>query len=133
MAGFNFDPDMILKLLYQTHISATMQNPICHHEFPKLNIDLSQINDNIITKRIDECYVKYKTTDEGQIRSSVDINPDEWVDIFIIAMVKSIDASGNIQVPNGCCNTDKCGIKKFYEIIYEHFSDLAAKPKMLNL
>jgi len=124
MTGSNLDPDMMLKLLHQTHISATTQNPICHHEFPKLNIELSQLNDNTINKCIDECYLKYKTTDEGHIRSSVDINPKAWVNIFIFSMVKATNASGNIQVPNGCCNTDKCGIKKFYEIIYEHFSGL---------
>tara|TARA_Y100000389_G_C17325566_1_gene445360 strand:- start:569 stop:961 length:393 start_codon:yes stop_codon:yes gene_type:complete len=127
MAGSNLDPDMMLKLLHQTHISATTQNPICHHEFPKLNIELSQINDNIINKCIDECYVKYKTTEEGQTRGSVDINPKAWVNFFIFAMIKANNTHGNIQAPNGCSNTDKHAIKKFYEIIYEHFSGLVTK------
>ena len=34
-----FSPDMLLTILYQTHVTATSTNPICHHEFPMLSID----------------------------------------------------------------------------------------------
>jgi hypothetical protein len=124
MEGLNLNPDMMLQLLYQTHVSATIQNPICHHEFPKLNIVESQIDDDTVKNCYDECYVKYKTTEEGKARGSVDIQPGTWINIFIDSMLKANNEDSNIQVPNGCCNTDKCGIKKFYEIIYEHFAKL---------
>ena len=124
MTDHTSDQDRELKLQHQADIVATMNNPICHHEFPKINISLHQLTHNIIDKCTAECYLKYKTTDEGKIRSSVDINPKAWVNIFVFSIIKANETSGNLQVPNGCDNADRCRIQKFYEIIYAFFSEV---------
>jgi len=127
------DPDMILQLLYQTHVTATINSPICHHEFPKLNLDESKLQDKnkdyqaLLQKCLEDSYVEYKTTDQAKMRGSVDVNPGTWMHFFLNAVLTAKNNNTKIQVPNGCCNTDQCGIKKFYEIIYEHLKNIESE------
>ena len=128
-----FDPDMLLQLLYQTHVTATTQSPICHHEFPRLNLDESKLVDGnkayqaIFQKCLEDSYAEYQTTEQGKLRGSVDLNPGVWMQFFLRAVFTAKNNNTEIKVPNGCCNTDQCGIKKFYEIIYEHLKNIESE------
>jgi len=114
-----FSPDMLLNILYQTHVTATSTNPICHHEFSMLSIDEKVFQDeNILNKCFNDSYAEYQNTDQGKLRGSVDVNPGTWMHFFLNAFLTAKNNNTEIKVPNGCCNTDQCGIKKFYEIIY---------------
>jgi len=127
------DPDMLLQLLYQTHVTATTQSPICHHEFPKLNLDESKLQDGnnvyqaLLHRCLEDCYAEYKTTDQAKMKGSVDIDPGVWMQFFLISVFAAKNNNTEIKVPNGCCNTDQCGIKKFYEIIYEHLKNIESE------
>jgi hypothetical protein len=120
-----YTPDMLLNMLYQTHVHSTEHQPFCYHTFPKLNIDENKLQDaELLHKCINEAYVEYKTTEPGKLKGSVDVNPVKWMQFFLESVLLSNKNNADIQAPNGCCNTKNCGIKKFYEILYEHLSKL---------
>jgi hypothetical protein len=119
----NFNPDILLKILYESHINNTLNNPITYHIFEKkLNNYDKFIKDDIITEIISNVYKKYKEEPESKFKGSVDINPSIWVKIYLESMKNNNGRS--VQVPNGCCNTNKCGIKKYYELIDKYIHSL---------
>jgi len=110
----NFTPKMLLNLMFNTHVQVTRSNnPITYHKFLLNDINYTlYYNKNSINKIANHIYSKYKLEPESKLKGSVDINPNIWVEFYLKNM---IDNNGN--VPNGCCNTDNCGIKKFYYLI----------------
>ena len=118
----NFNPDMMLQMMYNGHVSCTLHDPVCHHEFEKIIINRNILTHDFLLKCCNECYDEYKKTDNAKLRGSVDINPLVWVNIFIQNMVMCQEKD-KLYIPNGCCNTDNCGIKKFYEILYKYFEE----------
>lgn len=105
-----------IKLLYNMHSHNTLNNPICCHTFKMIDIDVENIPNNIIQL----CFDKYKSSQEGSLYGSVDINPEFWTNIFFSSYLLAKKNNKHVfNVPNGCCNIDTCGIKKFYELLYE--------------
>lgn len=118
----NFDPNMLLQTMYNVHVNCTINQPVCYHEFDKIIINRNILTQDFLLKCCNDCYTEYKNTECAKLRGSVDINPIIWVNIFIQNTLNCQDKD-KLFIPNGCCNTDNCGIKKFYEIIYEYFKD----------
>lgn len=114
--------DLMIGMLYQVHVSQTLsKNPIMHHEFKTVNVDFSKLTGQVVV----DCYEKYKQTDQAQLKSSVDFEPRFWAKMYTDTMVKAQNEGKNIaRVPNGCCNTPQCGIRKFYEIMHEYCSEI---------
>jgi len=59
-------------------------------------------------------------TDAGKARGSVHLDPKFWVIIAINSLsdqVTNTNTNVKIRVPNGCCTTDNCPIKQFYNIV----------------
>ena len=118
----NFDPNMLLQTMYNVHVNCTLNKPICYHEFEKIIIKRNILTHKFLLKCCDDCYNEYKKTEQANLRGSVDINPIVWVNIFIQYAIMS-EEKDKLYIPNGCCNTDNCGIKKFYEIVYDYFKE----------
>ena len=115
-----FSGDMIIQILYSTHSQMTQSRPLKHHEYQTIKLkDVSKIPENI-TK---DTYEIYKTLDCAKMRGSVDINPQFWVDVFVTELIKNQDKD-TIQIPNGCCVLDSCGIKQYYDLIQKYISEL---------
>jgi len=124
----NFDPKMMVQLLYQTHAQMTKTNPITYHEFPVPNMDFKDLVDPIekLENLIKTAYGTYQQTEQGKLYGSVDVNPSFWTSIYISAMAQArIDQNTIGRVPNGCCNVDRCGIRKFYEVLHNTIMALA--------
>ena len=116
----NFNPNNILQILYEAHINIALTDPIKYHIFKqKLNDYDKYMKDDIITEIVSNVYKKYKEEPESKFKSSVDVNPEIWVKIYLESM-----KNNNGEVPNGCCNTNNCGIKKYYEVIDKYIHSL---------
>ena len=111
----------MVKLLFQTHVHCTLNSPIEYHKFAMISLDLNDVPQNIV----DTCYNKYKQTPEGSLRGSVDVDPVFWTNVFFSSynLAKENNKS-EFNVPNGCCNNKNCGIKKFYEFLYDFCCDI---------
>lgn len=110
-----------VKLLFETHVQMTLNSPLTYHKFTMIKLNL----DNIPKTIVDDCFNKYKTTPEGSLYGSVDIDPVFWTNIFFASYnLAKQNNKTNFNVPNGCCTTNNCGIKKYYELLYEYCCDL---------
>lgn len=108
-----------IKMLYNMHAQCTLCNPITHHKFSMKNINID--TDNLPPEIVNICMHKYKLTPEGKLYGSVDVDPLYWTKVFFASynIAKQNDKS-DFYVPNGCCNVDTCGIKKYYEVLYDY-------------
>jgi hypothetical protein len=113
----------LVKILYQAHVQMTNTNPITYHEFNLSSYDFSSLTQEEFKKITNECFETYKETDIGKIYGSVHVNPSFWSLVYVQSMANAKHNKESIcKVPNGCCNTDGCGIKLFYEILDKYFS-----------
>tara|TARA_A100001015_G_C14725911_1_gene607872 strand:- start:252 stop:608 length:357 start_codon:yes stop_codon:yes gene_type:complete len=110
--------DEELKMMYKTHIYSAEKNPICLHTFNRIRLDENILQDTALLEKITEnAYNKYKRTSQGKRISTVDVNPLQWTR-FLMEAILSCNTT-YIKAPNGCCNSKDCGIKKYYEIVYD--------------
>lgn len=110
----NFNPDMMLNILYQTHISCTLNNPICYN---KLDVSNSHdVEDLDIEQITEKSFAKFEELKLP--RGSVHLNPKIWTQIFF-NVLKSNKGKTEINIPNGCCTNNHCPVKQYYHIIAE--------------
>ena len=112
---------MMVGILYQVHTQMTRTNPITYHEFPIPKISFSIFTPELLDTTTEICFEKYKNTKEGELYSSVDVNPSFWTDVYVNTMYKAQVEKNKIgKIPNGCCTIETCGIRKYYEIIHDY-------------
>lgn len=63
-----------------------------------------------------QAWLLFKASSQELI-GSVHIEPLFWSSIFFNALCAPRKNKGTIVVPNGCCNSQRCGITKFYFIL----------------
>jgi hypothetical protein len=117
----------ILKMLYNMHVSITLNKPPFTHIIKNLSnddIDLNKLNsinnDNIISfSKI--CFEKFVERYPRCLKGSVHVNSYVWTEIAIKTLKTNItNKKENIFVfPNGCCSLNKCSINLYYEIVVE--------------
>ena len=113
--------EMMVKMLYQMHTHNTLYNPICYHDHntEKIPNDLKLSDDYL-----KHCMKIYKTTAEGALYGSVDVDPSFWYKIWYAKITEAKKNGVKIaKLPNGCCTTVRCGIRKFYEILSQEINN----------
>lgn len=120
----NFDPKMMIGLLFQTHQQFTMTNPISQH--PIKNLD--KINEN--KTKIIEIISSLKTKENFENFSNkclIDLNKlnlaygtahygyQFWVSVALTAIY-----NGELAIANGCCAVEHCSINQLYDIVSDN-------------
>ncbi len=117
----NFDPKMMIGIMFQTHQHMTLNNPIAHH--PIKNLD--KINENKVkmkeiiftfqnkesfelfandcSKELDKLNLLYGTAHHGC---------PFWISVVLTAIYND-----NSTIPNGCCAIENCSINQLYDIV----------------
>jgi len=118
--------EMMVQMLYKTHVSMSVENPIIQHMFNVPVYDFSKLSEKDFEKITNTCFEKYKKTEIGKSYGSVDVNPSQW-SMFYVETMKIAQSERKVVsgVPNGCCNTNRCGIKLFYEIVNNYFHEIS--------
>lgn len=102
------------QLLFTNHVQMTQTSPITHNEVEIADGVIDASDTEKMTKWLNNSYDEFKKLKLP--RGSVDISPNYWLYVLVTAYNERKDGSPKLLVPNGCCNTDHCPIKKFYEI-----------------
>lgn len=132
--------NMIIELLFQAHAMNTINSPLIINT---VTGDLRKIKNNIIINGtdsvFDEVLEEFKTS--FTCYCTVHHEPNFWRSIFgksfydtqkiknYINMQKGDDTivfddyEYIVKIPNGCCTTEQCPVKKFYEIYNFHLLD----------
>lgn len=121
------DPNFMIKLMYNVHVSETMKNPPAFtYTIIVKNLNLKKNfpqNDDEKCELLDYFFAKFKQT--NKMYGTIDVNPSLW---FNIALSSILYYHSNNDVtfifPNGCCNDCHCPINAFYKIIVEEFYEL---------
>jgi hypothetical protein len=114
-----FNPDTMLEMLYQMHLQQT-----CSPKPPfwqEINIKDIKIPNN--TTKLNEIQTKafesFLKLPEGNLKGSVHLHPDVWFNLFINIVGQlltncpkdKLEEQGyNVNIPNGCCVSEKCPI-----------------------
>ena len=109
------------SLLFCAHVQNTESNPLCYNR-----IDISKIknvphSEEKFKKLIQTTFSKFKTCKEGKSVGSVHYNPEYWTFIFL-SVYDQTKNTEFIDIPNGCCTSKSCPIKKYYELLGEILS-----------
>ena len=102
------------QLLFTTHVQMTQTSPITHNEVEIADGAIDTSDTEKMTKWLNNSYDEFKKL--GLAYGSVDISPNFWLNVVILAYSERKNGSPKLLVPNGCCTTDHCPIKQFYEI-----------------
>ena len=128
----NVQVNFLLQTLLKMHKMTTMERPLCHNsvEVPMRIFanDVKNMDAHALTNRAYEIFETKKFA-----RGSVHLDPDFWTTVFLrsledfaeknVQVIKEADGSATISIPNGCCTTEKCPIKTFYEILASTLED----------
>lgn len=128
-----FNPDMMLMMLHQTHVHMTANSPLTYHDFPLGELEnLDKLCDLDANQLVKESYEAYKETDTSKSRGTVDMSPTTWFKFFIYALsVAKENEAEMIRAPNGCCTVDACPVKLFYQLIYQTIQNHLAQASDL--
>lgn len=121
LTKMNFSGDTMLNILYQAHVSTTLNNPITFHEINIQNIKIPETEQSF-QENLQKAYQIFQ--EHKLPRGSVDINPETWARIYMAHINDSKENNETTsQIPNGCCNNSECPIKLYYEILGTVFSE----------
>jgi hypothetical protein len=104
-------------IMYNMHVQVTAYKPLCHNKVtiqqrpPLMPTDVTILGNN--------AFVEFQKLNLAY--GSVHKNYKVWVQFFIDAV--NSQQSSEILIPNGCCTTDQCPVKLFYEILAKHYNN----------
>ena len=99
-------------MLFRAQMNTTMGRPIIVHEFVLSKKHKIPEFSVLINKALTKYNEKFTTT------TAVHKFPDWWTQLVIENINKAIKENSNIvKIPNGCCNTEKCPVKGYFEIV----------------
>lgn len=104
------NPEVLLQMLFQVHVQTTMHKPLCFHEFSAEDLKMNSNPKTVLESAVQ----LYKQLPCSKTYGSVDVNPHFWFSVFCNSIAKP-----TFQVPNGCCTSEQCPVKLFYECIYK--------------
>lgn len=120
----NFDPKMMIGLLFQTHQQFTLTNPIFQH--PIKNLD--KINEN--KAKIIETMKSLNTKESFNVFANKCLDDLNKLNLaygtahygyqFWISMALTSIYGGDVTIPNGCCAVEHCSINQLYDIVSDN-------------
>ena len=104
-----------IQLMLMVHKQMTINDPICYNkiditnckELPESNEELQEIFSRACSN----------FSELGLPNGSVHEDPSFWMNMFLNVYEDRQKDTTTIEIANGCCNNDKCPIKRFYEAI----------------
>jgi hypothetical protein len=124
-----------INILYQMHIQQTISKG-CMFQY-KTNFNKSKINYSLLALNnkelinkmihdyhpdykhfVERCWFVFKNTYPNLPIGSVHVNPEIWIQICLLNVIKFLDSNENeISIPNGCCNSENCSINLLYKTV----------------
>lgn len=123
----NFDPKMMIGLLFQTQQQFTINNPISQHPIKNLfqiNEKNEHIKNKIETLKSKENFETFANKcldDLNKLNLSygtAHYGYQYWVTVVISTILSNKDS-----IPNGCCTQEECSINQLYDIICSNLLD----------
>jgi len=109
-----------IRLLYETNILATMQNPVNYIEE---NIEECKLitSSEIFDNKWKTAYKNFKK--ENEIKGSVDVEPEAWARLcYTLIKGAKKESKTTVRLPNGCCIRDDCTINTFFRLFIKELS-----------
>lgn len=117
----NFDPKMMIGILFQTHQHLTLNSPIKEHpikNLDKINENKLKLKEIIVSFQNKEAFEKFANKCSKELdKLNLAYGTAHYGCNFWVSVVLTSIYNDKVTVPNGCCAVENCSINKLYDIV----------------